>query len=211
MLATGPEVFGVATGFEWRNDPRRVLFVLSRYKFVAKMFEGFGHVLEVGCGDGFGARVVAQAVNSVTGVDFDPAYVSSANETSHENWPVKCYEHDVLEAPVEGEFDGVYFLDVLEHISKSDEHVFISNAIAGLKTGGACIVGMPSLESQVYASERPRKAHVNCKTQPEFRKVMQQYFVNVFMFSANDEVVHTGFSKMAHYSFALCCGKRATY
>jgi len=24
----------------------------------------------------------------------------------------------------------------------------------------------------------------------------------------NDEVVHTGYHKMAHYLFALCCGKK---
>jgi hypothetical protein len=38
---------------------------------------------------------------------------------------------------------------------------------------------------------------------------MQRFFHNVFMFSMNDEVVHTGYHKMAHYLFALCCGKRA--
>jgi hypothetical protein len=33
---------------------------------------------------------------------------------------------------------------------------------------------------------------------------MQRYFKHVFMFSMNDEVVHTGFFPMAHYLFALC-------
>jgi hypothetical protein len=28
------------------------------------------------------------------------------------------------------------------------------------------------------------------------------------MFSMNDEVVHTGYHKMAHYLFAVCCGRR---
>jgi len=26
----------------------------------------------------------------------------------------------------------------------------------------------------------------------------------------NDEVVHTGFTPLAHYVFALCCGKKST-
>jgi len=34
------------------------------------------------------------------------------------------------------------------------------------------------------------------------------YFANVFIFSMNDEVVHTGFGKMSHYNIALCCGPR---
>ena len=37
---------------------------------------------------------------------------------------------------------------------------------------------------------------------------MQRHFHNVFLFSMNDEVVHTGFSPMAHYLLALCCTKR---
>src|SRR5262249_47894355 len=34
--------------------------------------------------------------------------------------------------------------------------------------------------------------------------LLEKYFAHVFIFSMNDEVVHTGFSPMAHYLFALC-------
>ena len=34
----------------WDNDPRRMAFVLARYKFVAKMLEQKNRVLEVGAG-----------------------------------------------------------------------------------------------------------------------------------------------------------------
>jgi hypothetical protein len=36
---------------------------------------------------------------------------------------------------------------------------------------------------------------------------MQRHFADVFIFSMNDEVVHTGFYALAHYLFALCVGK----
>jgi hypothetical protein len=29
-----------------------------------------------------------------------------------------------------------------------------------------------------------------------------------FLFSMNDEVVHTGFAPVAHYLFAVCCQKK---
>ena len=32
----------------WINDPKHVLFTLSRYKFVSKLLEGYNKVLEVG-------------------------------------------------------------------------------------------------------------------------------------------------------------------
>ena len=40
----------------------------------------------------------------------------------------------------------------------------------------------------------------------EFKRFMQRYFHNVFLFSMNDEVVHTGFYPMAHYLIALGVG-----
>jgi len=39
--------------------------------------------------------------------------------------------------------------------------------------------------------------------------VMERHFENVFLFSMNDEVVHTGFTPLAHYLFALCVGPRS--
>lgn len=211
MLKRGSEVFGHGAGFTWHDDPRRLVFMLSRYKFVAKMMDGLDHVLEIGCGDGFGARIVAQAVKRVTGIDFDPAYIESANATANPRWPVTFREHDLLEEPVEGTFDGVFALDVLEHIQQDKEELFIRNGIKGLTEHGICIFGMPSLESQPYASAGAKIGHVNCKEQPALKALMQTFFHNVFMFSANDEVVHTGYSKMAHYNIALCCGKRPSF
>jgi hypothetical protein len=49
---------GLMSNQVWHDDPRRLLFLLSRYKFVAKMLSGRRHVLEVGCADAFGTRVV---------------------------------------------------------------------------------------------------------------------------------------------------------
>ncbi len=37
---------------------------------------------------------------------------------------------------------------------------------------------------------------------------MEELFHAVFMFSMNDEVVHTGYYKMAHYILAVCSHAR---
>jgi len=36
---------------------------------------------------------------------------------------------------------------------------------------------------------------------------MLRHFHEAFIFSMNDEVVHTGFYPLAHYLFALCVGR----
>ena len=70
---------------------------------------------------------------------------------------------------------------------------------------------MPKSEdSASRATPPPSKAgHVNCKTGDQLRALMKQHFHNVFLFSMNDEVVHTGYSPMAHYLFAMCVQKKA--
>lgn len=65
---------GARTGDSYISDPKHLLFSLSRYKFVSKMFAGLGNVLEVGCGDGFGTAIVSQAVSKVTATDLDAFY-----------------------------------------------------------------------------------------------------------------------------------------
>ena len=204
----GLETLGLMTSQGWYDDPKRLTFTLARYKFIAKMLSGADHVLEVGCADAFGTRIVVQEVRQLTAVDFDPLFVEDTNARMSDRWKFTCKTHDMLQGPVAGEFDGMYALDVLEHILPENEERFLSNMAAPLTEHGVMIIGMPSLESQVYASTMSKEGHVNCKTMPDLKKTMQTYFHNVFMFSMNDEVVHTGFHKMAHYLFALCCGKR---
>lgn len=208
LMKNHPERMGLMSGWSWYDDPKRLVFLLARYKFVAKMFAGFGHVLEVGCGDGFGTRIVSQAVRKVTAVDFDSEFVASAKDTMSARWPFTCLLQDILERPVEGRFDAVYSLDVLEHIHPESEERFLTNMFAPLLSHGVAIIGTPSLQSQAYGSMHSQKGHVNCKDQIDLQRTLQKFFHNVFAFSMNDEVVHTGFHAMSHYNLCLCCTRR---
>jgi SAM-dependent methyltransferase len=204
----GISQLGLMVNESWNQDPKRTLFTLARYKFVAKVLADLDSVLEIGCADAFGTRIVQQAVKFVTAVDFDPIFIADVKKRMDSAWPMDCFVHDLLAGPVPGKFDGIYFLDVLEHILPESEDTFIQNALISLKETGTMVVGMPSLESQIYASPQSKAGHVNCKSGNEFKRLMQKYFHNVFLFSMNDEVIHTGFYPMAHYLIALCCNKR---
>lgn len=182
--------------------------MLSRYKFVAKLLCGKRIVLEVGCGDAFGTRIVLQEVGSVCAVDYDPIFIKDANSRMEKDWKFDCRVHDILEAPVEGRFEAAYAIDVLEHIPKAKERAFMSNIAHSLTKQGILILGTPSAQSQVYASKPSKEGHVNCKDHKELKSLMLEYFENVFMFSMNDEMVHTGFYPLAHYLFVVGTGKK---
>lgn len=201
----GVDRLGLMTGWAWYDDPRHLLFTLSRYKFVAKMMAGRDSVLEVGCSDGFATRLVAQSVKSVVAVDFDPQFIEDAIARSSDRWPVDFRIHDMLAAPVPGAFDGAYALDVIEHIPPEQEDRFLGNIRSSLSATGSLIIGTPSLASQQYASPQSKEGHVNCKTGNELQATLLRHFEQVFIFSMNDEVVHTGYANMTHYYMALCC------
>jgi hypothetical protein len=195
---------GLMTNQVWYDDPRRLTFLLARYKFVAKMLSGCSNVGEVGCGDAFGTRVVLQEVPDVTVYDFDPVFIDDIRERQDERWPLKAEVHDIVAKPLPRRHEAVFCLDVLEHIAPKNEHVFLTNLCQSLSPKGLLMVGTPSLESQPYASPPSKVGHINCKSSKELKALLEKYFTHVFMFSMNDEVVHTGFSSMAHYLFALC-------
>lgn len=207
--AIGLTSLGLMTNQVWHDDPRRLVFVLSRYKFVAKMLKGRKQVAEVGCGDAFASRIVLQEVGALTAYDFDPVFIDDLRSRRSERWPIDGHVHDIVAGALPRRHDAIYCLDVIEHVDPSVEQRFVTNLCASLADDGMLIVGTPSLESQIYASPLSREGHVNCKSGDQLRALMEIYFSTVLVFSMNDEVVHTGFDRLAHYLFAVCAGMRS--
>jgi len=195
--------------FHYMSDPKRLTFLFARYKFVSKMLEGFKNVLEIGCQEGLGTGIVARSVTKLVATDFFVEHIASCKKRLSEFLGnVEFEAHDITGGPlkVKGGFDAAYCLDVFEHIAPSQESLFFKNVVASLRKNGVLIIGIPSLESQVYASEASKMQHVNCKSGKDLKAACLKYFNNVFMFGMNDETLHTGFMPMSHYLIALCAG-----
>lgn len=204
---------GLMSGHTWSIDPKRLTFVLSRYKFVSKMLKGYKNVLEIGCGDGWASSIVAKEVKNLTAVDIDPIFIEHAKQYTMDNIIFKVHDmiNDKNIYPIDRipkYFDGAYALDVLEHIVPEQEGVFLGNICLSIGPRGTFICGSPSLESQTYASDISKKGHVNCKSEDELRNTLNRYFNNVYLFGMNDEVLHTGFGPLCHYRLAICAGAK---
>lgn len=201
----GIERLGLMTSQAWYDDPRSLLFSLARYKFVAKSLRGHRRVLELGCGDAFHSRLVQQEVEELTVTDHDPLFVADIEARCPPRWKPRAFVHNMLEGPTADRYDAIYCLDVLEHVEQEREGAFLANTLASIEDGGTLIVGMPSLQSQQYASEISKAGHVNCKTGDQLRELLEPFSRQVLVFSMNDEVVHTGYFPMAHYLIAIAC------
>ena len=208
IAADGLQTLGVMANHTWATDSKRLGFTLARYKFVARMLAGAGNVLEVGCADAWATAVVAQAVEHVTAVDFDADFIAAAAPPAN----VLLRVHDMVQGPtwppdrVLKPFDAAFALDVLEHIPPQHEGAFLGNIATSIGVHGTFICGMPSLESQPYASSVSRAGHVNCKTEDELRATLRRVWRCVYLFGMNDETLHTGFGPMCHYRLAICTG-----
>lgn len=187
----------------WERDPKHLLFTLARYKVVAKLLEGKGSALEVGCGDGTGARIVRQHVGAVYGIDVDERSIAEARKLASPRWPVDFRILNIMKERFPAKVDAVYCLDVFEHIMPEMADVFLR---ALRSYAPMCIIGTPSLESQVYASEGSRAGHVNCVTKAGLREQMQRNWKHVFVLGMNDEVLHVGHDGMTHYLIGVGCG-----
>jgi cyclopropane fatty-acyl-phospholipid synthase-like methyltransferase len=193
---------GSYSAFEWTDDPKHLIFSLSRYKFVSKMLKGKKNVLEIGAGDGFKSRIVSTEVGNLDLSDVTPSSMNQF-EKSH-IYNNNYFVHDFTKKKYKKKYDAIYSLDVIEHIEKKICDGFVKNIKNTLKDRGVLIFGCPSLSSQEYANEGSKKLHVNCFDKDQLDKYLSKFFKNVFTFGMNDEVVHTGFDKMCHYVFAIC-------
>lgn len=98
-----------------------------------------GRVLDLGCAFGFATRRLAHLGYETVGVDASAGYITRAKHAH----PQGVY----LLAPAEAvplpdhDFDGVLFLDVLEHVN--DECASLAEIARLLKPGGTLIISVP--------------------------------------------------------------------
>lgn len=200
--------FGPFSSHILRDDPRHIVFMLSRYKFVSKMLEGKKRVVEIGCGDAIGMPIITQTVDYVLGCDWEELLMEG-NKKRNKNLNCDFFTCDITNTIPDiskGKFDAAFSLDVIEHIPNENEHKYFENITKALKEDGVFIIGTPNITANQYASVLSKAGHINLHSHKTLKEKMEKYFKNCFCFSMNDEMVHTGFGPMAHYIFIMGVG-----
>ncbi len=194
------------------HDPRRLGFMLSRYKFAAKMLNDCISIIDCGCGDGFGtvSLLDESRARTVYGVDFDQELIDHANQnlvpalrTARPGAIISFLCADIMRMQ-SAPNDGLCCLDVIEHVEPDQSVKFISKLDDLLLDGGIAVIGTPSANAAQYASKHSKVGHTNLYQPDRFRAELSEVFRHTFLFSMNDEMVHTGFDQLAHYLIAVC-------
>jgi len=201
-----PIKLGRYTTQAYIQDPIRLSFITSRYKFCARLLKGKELVLEIGCGDGFGAGIVAQTVEKLVCTDINEELLAQNRQLMAFFENISFEYFDFRESAFSKPMDAIYLIDTIEHIYPEEENAFMTNLAASLKEFGVCIIGTPNEKADEYANNWSREGHVNLKNHKTLMELALSYFHNAFFFGMNDEVVHTGFPPMTHFMWALCIG-----
>lgn len=175
---------------------------LARYKFPARLIRPEDKILEVGCGSGLGAIFLSQHCRSVKGIDVNQREISEArriNRRANITFEVR----DLFKYPKKTKHDVIVALDVIEHMEEESGRRFIAETAGRLHNNGMLILGTPSRYSYRYQGALSKAAHIKLYDQGELVNMVEKYYGRAIAFSMNDEVVHTGFSKMAWYYFVL--------
>lgn len=141
--------------FSSRSDFVLYLKHLKAYETVLDWVAG-QRVLEIGCGSGYGSRLLAGRAEQVTTVDLDQDSLSYAQD--HNAQPNISYVHaDVLQGvPLATDsFDTAIVFQVIEHIEPRRAMAFLTELRRLVKPSGKVIFTTPNKKTRLLPFQKP--------------------------------------------------------
>jgi 2-polyprenyl-3-methyl-5-hydroxy-6-metoxy-1,4-benzoquinol methylase len=150
---------------------------LAVYEWIGARVAGL-RVLDMACGEGYGAEVLSRSAARVVGVD--------ANPDAHEHARLRYvrqnlrFERGLIDAFDDGSpFDAVAFLQTIEHVR--DPVAVLEHLRAMLAPGGVVYVSTPNLLTlaPLGAAKSDNPWHIKEYRAPEFHELCRSVFASV--------------------------------
>lgn len=109
-------------------------------------FDGYAHVLDIGCGHGEFMQMLTAAGHRATGVDVDAGMVNHCRALG-----LDVHHLDALTWLPEqaGRFDAIFSSNVVEHMDAATVTALIRSAFIALRPGGLLLFTTPNPESAI--------------------------------------------------------------
>ena len=163
------------------NDYLIYIFHEVSYRFAQARVAG-AKVLDLGCGSGYGSKMLAEVAGHVTGADV------SANAVAHARREFSRPNLEFAELPAAGglpfedqSFDAVVCFQVIEHVP--DDRHFVREIARVLRPGGVAILATPDRSTRLFSWQKPwNRWHLREYSAARLENVLRSAFGETEMF-----------------------------
>ena len=133
-------------------------------------------VVDVACGEGYGAALLAQVADEVVGVDSSAEAVEHASKT-YGSTKLVFRAADATSIPVEDGFaDVVVSFETIEHLA--DQPAFVAEVARILRPDGMLVLSTPDRSAALEGAE-PNPFHVHELDRDELTALLERRFARV--------------------------------
>lgn len=172
----------------WMDNLQVVYEHVHRYWMAAKLVTG-RRVLDLACGEGYGAALMANLAAEVLGVDIDEESVlhaKAAYPLDNLDFVVGSIEDEHLLAGRSATFDVITCFEAIEHVANHD--AVLENVARLLDRNGVFVVSTPDTDVYSGAHGQDNPFHVHELSVDDFRSLLKGSFKNVRLYGQRASV-----------------------
>jgi O-antigen biosynthesis protein len=159
------------------DDPRLRAEHLLRYEAAGRLVDGL-RVLDVACGEGYGAAMLAEKAASVVGLDIAAEAVVHAKRTYGSVSNVEFHVSAATNLPHQDEtFDIVVSFETIEHLTEADQATFVAEVRRVLRPDGLFIVSTPNQSNYAAGREEPNPFHLHELDEAGFLRLLEPFTI----------------------------------
>lgn len=148
-----------------------------RYHYISAFVAGKA-VLDVACGEGYGAALISKAAHTVDGVDISSDAIRHAKERYSARGNLTFHEASCAALPfADATFDVVVSFETIEHIH--EQTAFLDEVKRVLKADGLFIISSPNKAEYTDKRQYQNEFHVSELYRPELEALLTPRFAHL--------------------------------
>jgi len=155
-----------------------VSLVFSRHQFAyrfARQFVDGKNVLDIGCGTGYGSKILAERAKHVLAIDYDRDAIAYCR-THFGGANLEFRQGEVTKLDSNDEFDVAVSFQVIEHMRDTDD--FVQRMKQVVKHGGIILITTPNVKTLPPRQGEHNPFHFSEMNYEQFTSLLSRHFSN---------------------------------